>query len=150
VILQSDVTVGGQLTLTNGLMILGDKNLVLGTAPVTGSFSETAMIVADGIGVVRRPYTQAGSYLFPIGEMTGDTRYSPITVNITSGKSNSVFVDVNVRDAVHPDNYSVGSKLSRYWNVQQTGISNAVATITATYQPNDVDGSGDLAAAQLN
>jgi len=150
VILQSDVTVGGQLTLTQGLMILGEKNLILGTAPVAGSFSETAMIVADGTGVVRRPYTQTGSYLFPIGEMTGDTRYSPITVNITSGTFNNAFVDVNVRDAVHPDNYSVGSKLSRYWNVQQTGISNAVATITATYQPNDVEGSGDLAAAQLN
>ena len=149
--LANDATVSGTLTLTQGLLKINNYNLTLGTAAVAGTFSTTTMIVADGTGVVRRPYTGTGSYFFPIGEETSNTAYSPLTVNITSGTFNNAFVSVNVVDAKHPNNNSTASYLTRYWNVSQTGITNAVANITGTYITGDaVGGEATLAAAQLN
>lgn len=149
--LGNDVTVGGTLTLSSGLLYLYDNDLTLGANAVAGTFSTTSMIVADGDGVVRRPFTGTGSYLFPIGEVISNTTYSPITVNITAGTFSNAYVAVNLRDAVHPNNYSTPAYLTRYWNVTQTGIANAVATITASYVTGDaVGGEAALAAAQLN
>ncbi len=149
--LETDVTVSGVLTLQAGRIDIDNYNLTLGTAAVAGTFSTTTMIVADGTGVVRRPYAGTGSYFFPIGEETSNTAYSPLTVNITSGTFNNAYVSVNVVDAKHPNNNSTASYLTRYWNVTQTGITNAVATITGTYITGDaVGGEATLAAAQLN
>jgi trimeric autotransporter adhesin len=151
VVLSQNVSVSGTLTLTQGLFNIGNYNLTLGANAVAGTFSTTAMIVADGTGVVRRPYSGTGSYLFPIGEKTSNTAYSPINVNITSGTFNNAFVAVNVTDANHPNNYNTTNYFTRYWSVTQTGITNAVATITANYITGDaVGGEAPLSAAQLN
>lgn len=148
--LGANISVSGTLTLTAGLLNIGDYNLTLGANPVSGSFSSATMIVADGAGEVRRSYTVTGSYLFPVGEKVSNTTYSPITVNITSGTFTNAYVGVNVRDAVHPDNYSIDAYLTRYWNVTQSGIANAIANITANYVAGDaVGGTAALSSAQL-
>lgn len=150
-ILQTNATVGGTLTLTSGRLDIASYDLTLGTNPVAGTFSVTTMIDADGTGRVRRPYTGIGSYTFPIGETTSNTTYSPVTVNVTSGSFNNAYVSVNVTDATHPNNYGTSSYLTRYWSVMQTGITGAVATITGTYVLGDaVGGESVLSAAQLN
>ena len=151
VILEKDITVGGTLTLTKGNVVLGGKNLTLGSNPVTGTFGTNTMIVADGTGLVRRPFAGIGSYLFPIGELAGAPSYAPITVNVTAGTTfSSAFVGVNLKDIKHPDNNSVQNYLRKYWNVNQTGITGAVATITASYEALDVLGAeSEIAAAQL-
>jgi hypothetical protein len=101
-------------------------------------------------GEVRRPFTAAGSYLFPIGELTGVKDYAPITVNVTGTFSNA-YVGVSVIDAIHPNNSSAENNLSRYWKVSQSGITGAVATITAGYKAADLTGAeSSVAAAQLN
>lgn len=149
--LHTNVTVSGTLTLTSGYLEIDQHDLTLGANPVVGSFDVNTMIVADNTGVVRRPYTGTGSYLFPIGEKTSDQRYIPITVNVTSGTFNNAFVAVNTADDKHPDNNSNEVYLSRYWNVTQTGITGAVATITAQYIAEDVVGDeANLSAGQLN
>jgi len=150
--LASGATVSNTLTLTSGVLNIGNFNLTLGANAIAGSFSATTMIAAEGTGVVRRPYTATGSYLFPIGELTSNPSYSPITVNVTSASSfTNAYVSVNLRDAVHPNNYSTGSYMTRYWNVTQTGITGAIATVTANYITGDaVGGENTLAAAQLN
>lgn len=146
-----DAALSGTLSFTTGLLDIDNFNLTLGSAAVAGTFSATTMIVADGTGVVRRPYTGTGSYFFPIGEMVSNTSYSPIAINITSGTFSNAYVAVNVVDATHPNNQSTGSYLTRYWNVTQTGITNAVATVTGTFIAGDaVGGASTLAAAQLN
>jgi len=152
VLLQTDATVSGTLTLTSGILDIGNYNLTLGTNAVAGPFSDTTMIEAEDNGVVRRPYTGPGSYLFPIGEGFSNTTYSPITVNVTSASSfTNGYISVNVKDAVHPNNSSTGSYLTRYWNVTPTGITNAVVSVNANYRIGDaVGGESNLQAAQLN
>ncbi|MFP9116070.1 T9SS sorting signal type C domain-containing protein [Flavobacterium sp. RHBU_3] len=150
-ILQTNTSVTNTLTLSSGLFDIASYDLTLGTNAVAGTFSATSMIDADGTGHVRRPYTGTGSYTFPIGETTSNTTYSPITVNVTSGTFSNAYVSVNVTDATHPNNYATDDYLTRYWSVTQTGITNAVATITGSYVTGDaVGGESTLVAAQLN
>lgn len=151
VVLAQNAGVSGTLTLTKGIVNIGNYNLTLGANAVAGIFSTAAMIVAEGTGVVRRPYTATGSYLFPVGEKTSNPSYTPINVNITSGTFNDASVSVNLQDATHPNNQNTTNYMTRYWGVTQTGITNAVATITANYITGDaVGGEAALAAAQLN
>ncbi len=151
VILANNIVVSNTFTLTKGNIVLNTKNLTLGTNEVAGSFSTNTMIVADGTGLVRRPFSSVGSYFFPIGENIGAPSYSPITVNVTAGTFSNAFVEVNVKNLKHPNNNSSQNYLRKYWNVQQTGITSAVATIAAQYEPLDAFGAeSEIAAAQLN
>ncbi|NUY81874.1 hypothetical protein HUK80_13300 [Flavobacterium sp. MAH-1] len=148
--LLTSASVTGTLTLSSGNLVIGTNNLTLGTNAVAGSFSSTSMIVADSTGEVRRTTTATGSYTFPIGDKTGVAEYTPITVNVTAGSFASAYVGVSVTDAKHPNNFSLGTYLTRYWKVNQSGITGASATITANYTTADIVGTeGDIAAAQL-
>ncbi len=153
VLLQKRTAVNGTLNLTKGRVILGANDLILGSSEVAGGpFDVNTMIVADGSGFVRRPYTSVGSYLFPIGELISNPAYSPITVDITSGSfAENSFVAVSVVDGIHPNNNSSQNYISRYWNVKQTGISGTVAKITATYvTPELLVPAETMIAAQLS
>ncbi|REH01546.1 hypothetical protein [Flavobacterium aquicola] len=149
--LATNATVNGTLTLTSGILDLGNYNLLLGANAVSGSFSVSNMIVANGTGELRRSYTGTGSYTFPIGDMTDTAEYSPITVNITAGTFSSAYVGVAVVDAIHPNNSSASNNITRYWKVKESGITGAVATITANYLAADIVGTeGDISGGQLN
>lgn len=151
VVMASNASVNGTLTLTSGNLNIANHILTLGANAVSGTFSATSMIVADGGGEVRRTFTGTGSYTFPIGDKTATAEYSPVSVAVTSGSFASAYVAVSVTDAIHPNNSSTDKNLSRYWTVRPSGITGAVATVTANYPSADITGSeADIAAAQLN
>lgn len=151
VVLAQDIAVNGMLTLTKGNVVLGTNNLTLGSNAVEGTFDVNAMIVADGSGLVRRAFSTVGSYFFPIGENFGAPSYTPITVNVTAGTFSNAFVGVNAKNVKHPNNNSSQNYLRKYWNVTQSGITGAIATITAKYESLDVVGTeAEISAAQLN
>lgn len=151
VVLATNASVDGTLTLTSGHLNIASHILTLGANAIAGTFSETSMIVADGAGEVRRTYTTTGSYTFPIGDKTVLTEYSPVSVAVTSGSFASAYVAVSVTDAIHPNNSSADENLSRYWTVRSSGITGAVATVTGNYPSADITGSeADIAAAQLD
>lgn len=150
VTLSTAVTVSGLLNLTSGRLNIGNFDLTLGAASVAGTFGVNNMIVAEGSGFVRRPFSTTGSYFFPIGELTSNPAYSPVAVDVTSGSFSNAFVAVSVSDMKHPDNHSSTNYLSRYWNVKQTGITAAVATVTANYiAPEVLVPEEPMIAAQL-
>lgn len=150
VVLSTNITVSGLLNLIAGRLNIGNFDLTLGAAAVAGTFGVNNMIVADGSGFVSRPFTTTGSYFFPIGELTSNPAYSPVTVDITSGSFSNAFVKVSVTDMKHPDNHSSMNYLSRYWSVKQTGITGAVATVTANYVASEIlIPSEPMSAAQL-
>lgn len=151
VTLATNAAVNGTLTLTSGILDIGNYNLLLGANAVSGSFSASNMLVASGTGELRRSYTGTGSYTFPIGDITDTVEYSPITINITAGTFSSAYVGVAVVDAIHPNNSSASNNITRYWKVKESGITGAVATITANYLAADIVGTeGDSSGGQLN
>lgn len=148
--LSSATSVTGTLTLTSGQLKLGTNNLTLGLNAVSGTFDSSKMIVTDGTGEVRRAFTTTGSYLFPVGENTTHA-YCPITVNVTAGSFASAYVGASVKSGKHPNNYSLQNYLNRYWVVNQSGITGALATISASYLPSDLSSAeNNIVAAQLN
>ena len=134
--------VNGSLTLTNGRLTLGAHNLTLGASAVAGTLSVNNMILTDGTGELRRNITANGSYIFPVGEVTGTAEYSPITINFSSGTYGAgAYASARVINAKHPDNSGTSNYLNRYWTVNQSGITAFSATVIGTFQPADVVGN---------
>lgn len=150
-LLNKDVTIGGTLNLAKGVVVIGSNDLTLSGGDVTGTFGTSAMISADGTGTVRRPFSAVGKYFFPIGELTSSPAYSPVEVNITSGSfAPGAQLAVSLTDDIHPDNYSRENYISRYWKILPSGMSNAIATVTAKYIAGEVlVAENTMAAAQL-
>lgn len=150
VTLNINSSINGTLTLNSGKLIVEDRILTLGSNAVAGSFSTSAMIVTGTTGEVRRSFAATGSYFFPIGENTTPA-YSPIEVNVTSGTFSSAYIGVSVKDGIHPNNSSLQNNISRYWDVNQSGITNAVVSLNATYLPSDASADvSTIVAAQLS
>ncbi|MCA9951801.1 MAG: hypothetical protein KDE48_19250, partial [Anaerolineales bacterium] len=148
-ILNGDFSVEGVMALTDGRFDLADHHLTLGdAASVAGSLDASKMVVATctgttGEGELRKEYTSTGSpFTFPIGDDNGTAEYSPVDLTFSSGDfASGAYVSVCVVDAVHPENDSPTDYLTRYWTVEQSGISNFSATPTFHYVQDDVEGT---------
>jgi len=124
--LHASRTITGILTLTAGRIILGSNDLTLangGTLTVSLP-GATKMIVTDGSGLFRRGIpASSGTYLFPIGETTGTTQYSPVTLQFNANSAVRIIgakvidaVSANMNTGSTPTNY-----LSRYWTFSENG-----------------------------
>ncbi|MCE2994785.1 MAG: autotransporter-associated beta strand repeat-containing protein, partial [Flammeovirgaceae bacterium] len=153
-LLAGDVTVNGVLTLTSGRLNIGSFNLTLGSTAsisVAGPTASKMIVATGGGGEVRKIFTANGTFAFPIGDNTGLSEYSPITVAVSGTGYSSAYVGVSVVDAKHPSNASAVNFLSRYWNVTQSGITSGAAIVTATYSNADINGSeASMTTAALN
>lgn len=140
--LSSNVSQSGALNLTSGRLTLGSNNLTLSAAStVTGTLNASNMVVSESTGELRKTFTAAGSFTFPVGDNTTTAEYSPITINFASGTFASAFLGIRLTDAIHPSNGSVTDNLSRYWVLNPSGISAFSATCTATYLTADIVGT---------
>jgi len=135
-------TVNGNLSLTSSLLVLGASNLTLGaTTSISGVFDANNMIVASGTGALRKFFTGAASFTFPIGDNVSVAEYSPFSLTINSATfSPGALVAVNVTDDKHPNISGTTNFISRFWTVTQTGLTNINAGINATFTANDIAG----------
>jgi hypothetical protein len=129
-------TIGTQTTgtfaLTNGVVSMNAFNFTISNvnaAGFTGGTSAAAMVLHNGTGNFIRQITNSTfptTYLFPIGESTGTTEYSPVSITINSNTTigNMAF---RVVDAQHPNDVNTTNYASRYWTVVS-----APATFTYT------------------
>ncbi|MCX6266883.1 MAG: hypothetical protein NTW16_05925, partial [Bacteroidetes bacterium] len=142
VTLNSDLSINGILTMTNGNLSLGAYNFTLGSSSpaVAGTPGVGNMIVTDGIGEFRKTFAGPGSYEFPVGDASGTAEYSPITLNFGAGTFTDGYVAVTVTDSKHPFNASATNYLTRYWTVASSGITDFSCDVTGTYVPADIEG----------
>lgn len=132
----------GALALTNGLVTLGDFNLLLGSAAtVTGTPGATKMVVATGTGELRKEYASAGSFTFPVGAADTPPEYAPVTITYNSGTfATGNYTGVNLKDIQYPGTDI--SYLTMYWNVSQSGVTNFTSNAKFQYNsPADVHGT---------
>lgn len=142
VTLNANVTLNGTLTLSGGLLTLGTGNLTFGasTGSLSGIPSATNMIVATGTGEVRKLFTAAGTFTFPVGDNTGTAEYSPVTLNFTTGTFTApAYAGVKLANSAYPG--VSGNYINRYWDVTSSGISAYACDATFNYLPADVVGT---------
>jgi hypothetical protein len=139
----SDTKVTGTLTLTNGLIILGSSNLILGSsATVAGTPSANSMIVATGTGQLMKTFTGTGSFIYPVGDNTGTTEYSPVTLAFTSGTfGTDANVGVNLVNAKYPYDSITGNYINRYWTITQQNTTGFSCNATFQYLAADIVGT---------
>ncbi len=142
VALGDSITVNRRLTLTLGVLDMGEHKLTLGTAAeVTGSFSSARMLRSNGVlsdGGVQKNYSGTGSFTYPIGVFG---KYTPATINVTA-TSSAGSITVKVINAKHPATRDAAEKqLNYYWNVKRSGFSSFTATHTYNYMQGDVTGA---------
>jgi hypothetical protein len=143
--LDASVTISDQLNMnTDGHIVLGSVNLTIASAAtLSGPFSASRMIRADGSGFLIRSITAAGvgiPFTWPIGETTGTTEYSPVTINnITTALAGTI--GWRVSDGVHPQNGTTANYLSRYWTYSTNLSSYSWGNATFGYDGSDVTGS---------
>lgn len=139
--LNGSTTVNGVFTFTNGRLNLLTHNLTMGTAAtVAGTPSASAMVAATGTGQLRKSFSSAGSFSFPVGDNIGTAEYTPVTVNFTGGSFGSNnYVGVNLSNTAYPG--ASGSYINRYWDVGQSGITAFTCNATFKYMQADVVGT---------
>lgn len=140
--LSGDLSVNNLLTLSSGNLILGTKNLTLGTsASISGTPSASNMVVTDGSGELRKNFSGISTFIFPIGENTGTTEYSPVTLNFTSGTFSNAYAGARCVNSKHSNNSSLTDYINRYWKLTQSGISSFSCDVSFQYNHADVVGN---------
>jgi hypothetical protein len=143
VIFSKNAQVNGTMTFTKGLLNIGNNNFTFSASSViAGTPSATSMIIATGTGQVFRVMTAAGAFTFPVGDNTLSAKYSPVTLNFTSGVfAPGASAGLNLVNGRFNDPLITGSYLNRYWNITQTGITGFTCNATFQYLPADVVGT---------
>jgi hypothetical protein len=122
-----DLTVNTTAALTNGRVVTGANNLIIGSA---GTVTRTTGYVD---GNLRKTYTATGSKTFEVGTANG---YSPVTVNVTAGTFPATFT-AKATQGPQP-NLPGPNALQRYWTLAGTGLT---ADLTFQYLAADVVGN---------
>jgi hypothetical protein len=119
-------TIAGVLTLTSGVIQLGNNNLTLSSNAantIQGSPGSTSMVETNGTGNIIRNAQATTPIIFPIGS---GGYYSPVSITSISGTVTGTLSIKAVPGGV------LGSKsINKYWDVI---TSTGGKTITATFQ----------------
>jgi hypothetical protein len=142
--LSENLTVIGNLTLTNGDLNIGANTLTLGSASTLISGSSTSHVNATSTGEIRKIYGSNGTYTFPVGD---GTNYTPVTLNFTGGSSISGasddYVGVRLKTSKVTDMNSANTTfLNRSWFIEPgAGLSGYTYTVNLKYADVDVNGT---------
>jgi hypothetical protein len=142
--LNDDLTLTGNLTLTNGDISIGAKNLILGSSATVSSASASSHINATSSGEARKIYGGSGSFTFPVGD---GTNYTPATVNFTNAGSfngeTTDYLGVRLKTTkVTNMNSNNTSYINRSWFIEpHNSASGFTYTVNLSYTDNDVVGT---------
>lgn len=141
----SQMTVNGDLSLTEGILNLGANQLSFGataTVSTPTAFDNSRMIITNGqeaaLGI-EKAYTGNTSFLFPMGTAT---KYTPANLELTNhGSSGDGMIRINPVASRNPLS-PLGKALNYYWNVETTDFGAAPEiTHNYTYDESDVAGT---------
>ncbi len=142
VTLEDSVEVMSVLTLTQNDLVLGDEMLIISNTAagaIVCPGDNTSYIQADGSGAVKRSVAAGTSYVYPIGDASGD--YAPLTFSPSALTGTSPTVEVNLRDSRFNEIDDGEAHITRYWSFEPTGVGSATFDITMEYTDADVVGT---------
>ena len=143
IVFSNAAQVNGNLTLTTGLVDIGNTNFTFGSSSlVLGTTSTTNMIIATTTGQVNKLWASTGTFTFPVGENGLTASYLPVSLSINSGVfAPGAVTGINVVNTMYNDPAITGAYLNRYWNISQTGISSFNSDFVLQYLASDVTGT---------
>jgi hypothetical protein len=154
--ISQDLSVVGALTLSSGKLTLGTNHLTLGlNATISGTPSASNMIIATGLGELRKRFAQGSgdiaSFTFPVGNGGGVAEYTPIVLDFASGNYGAnAYVGVRVQDSKQGTlNSSVTNYLNRNWIVEPNDITGFSYKIQLYYVDADFITDGTMAEGDL-
>jgi len=141
--LETDIEQNGMLIFNSGRVNLHDNHYLFNTTgSISGTYSVNNMFVSSGIGEVRKSFSSAGTFTFPVGEETEIREYSPAVINIASVSGNSgSYVGLTVTDQKYFANSSTSEYLSRFWRFSGNEINSINYSATFYYTDDDIVGS---------
>jgi autotransporter-associated beta strand protein len=135
-------TINGTLTLTSGVLQLGNYNLTLAnTTAIAGTFSASTMIGTDGTGYLIRSATATNDLFngtYPVG--SGGI-YSPFTI---SGLTTFAALTRQISVRAVPTNPTIlTNSINRYWDIPSaTNITTSAATVLSfQYDASEIIGN---------
>ena len=70
--------------------------------------------------------------------------YTPLNFTLISGTLTAAYIDVSITDAAHPNIVGASSYITRYWTVDQSGISGSIDyDLSYIYKNGDIVGEED-------
>jgi len=143
ILLAKNAQVNGTMTFTKGLLDIGNYTFSFGaSSAISGTPSSASMIFTAGTGQVQRFWNGIGSFTFPVGDNNLTPKYSPVSLNFTSGTfAPGALTGLSLVNGRFNDPILTGSYLNRYWNITQTGITGFTCNATFQYLTADVVGT---------
>ncbi len=133
--------VTGALTFTNGKLILGANNLLLGSASTFTGVGASKFAETNGAGSVIRDVAAAGTFILPTGN---GTNYNPLTYTLTGGAYGaSSTVSARSAGSAHPQKHIRSTDfLNNYWSLANANLGGATISATGAYvDPSGVTGT---------
>ncbi len=145
VLLQNDITLLHDLTMTAGIFDIQSNNLILNTSSSIGGtpFSSTKMIKTDGVasslGLTKFFPIIASTtpFTFPVG-VTG--KYTPAVFSIDASATIG-YINVNPINAYQPTVLDPTKVLDYYWSITSSGITGFDGNVALGYAQGDVNGT---------
>lgn len=140
--LEGNTILNGILTLSNGRVMCGENQMLLGPeASIAGIPSVDNMISIAGTGELRKGFPEGftGSFTFPVGDTIGTPVYTPVTLTFSGGTFDAGnHVGVNLNPVALSG--AAGDFLNRQWLLSQSGIAGFTCDARFSYAISDVNG----------
>jgi hypothetical protein len=140
--LEGNIRINDELRLTSGRLRLGDFNLILYNADVTGVFGPNAMVETNGEGFLEKSGTGGvnNGYLTGLYPVGSGGRYSPVNVyEIAGSHANNRYFRVKAVPERHQSIVQSYDALVRFWEIE-TNAGTRNARMEMYFSPTDVIG----------
>ena len=123
-------------------IVTGNFDLILGNTATTTGADADEYVATTGTGMMQKGVTANNTFIFPIGDIVN---YSPLSCTYTGSAYAAANLRAKANDLTHPNKPADASDyISRYWDVNQTGITGYNNTMVGTYIPADITGTAGL------
>lgn len=160
VIVQKDATFNvnllGSMTVNTNLdfnstgsskIITNNFDLKMGSAATVTGYDADEYVATTGTGMMEKAVAANGTFTFPIGDVTN---YSPLASTYTGSGYTAAKIRTKANDLTHPNKPADATEfISRYWDVDASGITGYSNTLTGTYIPADLTLGGGGTADQV-
>jgi hypothetical protein len=139
-----NTNITNSLTLTSGLLTLGNNDLFLGSgATIGGAPTATNMVVISGTGGLVKNFATGNTaqFTYPIGEITGVAEYTPIMLDF-SANAIAGNVKATVTNLTHPALSPLPTDyMKRYWSISAPTLTTYTYQAAYTYTAADFTGT---------